>query len=62
MSLFLLRRLFRLLRCFLLSGHSVHHLSCRTGPLGRAYLALRAGSLRQTFCLGGGDLGRRRQM
>jgi len=25
-----------------------HHLSCRTGPPGRAYLAKNAGSLRQT--------------
>jgi hypothetical protein len=27
---------------------NTHHLSCRTGPPGRAYLAKSAGSLRQT--------------
>jgi len=47
MCLSLLRTFFRLLSCFLLRGHSAHHLSCRTGPLGRAYLASSAGSLRQ---------------
>jgi hypothetical protein len=33
---------------------NAHHLSCRTGPHGRAYLANNAGSLRQTEALVGG--------
>ena len=32
----------------LFASHSVHHLSCRTGPPGRAYLAKNAGRIRQT--------------
>src|ERR1051326_4478244 len=39
-QLFLLRGLLSsLLRSFLLRSHPAHHLSCRTGPHGRAYLA-----------------------
>src|SRR5712691_11010795 len=53
----LLRRLLTtLLTTLFLSGHRAHHLSCRTGPPGRAYLAKRAGSLRQTGCDHGGKV------
>jgi len=47
---FLRRLLAGLLSSFLLRGHRAHHLSCRTGPLGRAYLAKNTGLLRQS-CL-----------
>jgi hypothetical protein len=36
---------------------SAHHLSCRTGPPGRAYLATRAGLLRQIGMRGSGETG-----
>ena len=48
--LFLLRSLLTALlgTTLFLCGHTLHHLSCRTGPHGRAYLAKNAGSLRPT--------------